>query len=311
MQKDVSETWGGNRKLKIAVLMGGVSREREISLRSGENVVKALRKLGHEVTPIDVGENFLQVLPTLRGFDLVFIALHGKFGEDGTVQALLDWLGVPYTGSGVLASALCFDKLMTYRVVEKFVPVPDYVVVDRPTRESPFGFPCVVKPRKEGSSIGVHICDGPEELEESLKTELELYGEMILQRYVNGRELTVSVIEMDGELRILPILELRPKRRFYDYIAKYTPNMTEFILPAPLTDDEHRAVCDSCLKAFRACECRGFARIDGILKDGTFYFLEINTIPGMTDLSDMPASARAAGMSFEDLIDAIVKTVKR
>ncbi|KAF2957454.1 D-alanyl-alanine synthetase A [Thermotoga sp. Ku-13t] len=297
--------------MKIAVLMGGISREREISLRSGENVVKALRKLGHDVTPIDVRENFLQVLPTLRGFDLVFIALHGKFGEDGTVQALLDWLGVPYTGSGVVASALCFDKLMTYRVVEKFVPVPEYIVVDKPTRESPFGFPCVVKPRKEGSSIGVHICDGPEELEESLKTELKLYGEMILQRYIDGRELTVSVIEMDGELRILPILELRPKRRFYDYIAKYTPNMTEFVLPAPLTEEEYRAVCDSCLKAFRTCECRGFARIDGILKDGTFYFLEINTIPGMTDLSDMPASARAAGMSFEDLIDAIVKTVKR
>jgi len=297
--------------LRIAVLMGGMSREREISLRSGENVVKALRKLGHEVAPIDVKEDFFHVLPTLKQFDLIFIALHGKFGEDGTVQALLDWLGVPYTGSGVLASALCFDKLMTYRIVEKFVPVPEYTVFDRPTRNSPFGFPCVVKPRKEGSSIGVHICDDAEELERNLQMELELYGEMILQRYVQGRELTVSVIEMDGELKVLPILELRPKRRFYDYIAKYTPNMTEFVLPAPLTEEEYRTVCESCLRAFKACECRGFARIDGILKDGTFYFLEINTIPGMTDLSDMPASARAAGMSFEDLIDAIVKTVKR
>uniref|UniRef100_A0A832MLV0 D-alanine--D-alanine ligase n=1 Tax=Pseudothermotoga hypogea TaxID=57487 RepID=A0A832MLV0_9THEM len=297
--------------MKIAVLMGGVSREREISLRSGENVVKALKKLGHEVVPIDVKEDFFLVLPSLKQFDLVFIALHGKFGEDGTVQALLDWIGVPYTGSGVLASALCFDKLMTYRIVEKFVSVPEYTVIDKPTRESPFGFPCVLKPRREGSSIGVHICDNAEELEHYSQLELSLYGELVLQRYVRGRELTASLIEMDGELRILPILELRPRRRFYDYIAKYTPNMTEFVLPAPLTEEEYRTVCESCLKAFKACECKGFARIDGILKDGIFYFLEINTIPGMTDLSDMPASARAAGMSFEDLIDAIVKTVKR
>ncbi|MDI6862515.1 MAG: D-alanine--D-alanine ligase [Pseudothermotoga sp.] len=297
--------------MKIAVLMGGVSREREISLRSGENVVKALKKLGHEVVPIDVKEDFFLVLPSLKQFDLVFIALHGKFGEDGTVQALLDWIGVPYTGSGVLASALCFDKLMTYRIVEKFVPVPEHTVIDKPTRESPFGFPCVLKPRREGSSIGVHICDNAEELEHYSQIELSLYGELVLQRYVRGRELTASLIEMDGELRILPILELRPRRRFYDYIAKYTPNMTEFVLPAPLTEEEYRAVCESCLKAFKACECKGFARIDGILKDGIFYFLEINTIPGMTDLSDMPASARAAGMSFEDLIDAIVKTVRR
>lgn len=297
--------------MKIAVLMGGVSREREISLRSGENVVKALKKLGHEVVPIDVKEDFFLVLPSLKQFDLVFIALHGKFGEDGIVQALLDWIGVPYTGSGVLASALCFDKLMTYRIVEKFVPVPEYTVIDKPTRESPFGFPCVLKPRREGSSIGVHICDNAEELEHYSQIELSLYGELVLQRYVRGRELTASLIEMDGELRILPILELRPRRRFYDYIAKYTPNMTEFVLPAPLTEEEYRAVCESCLKAFKACECKGFARIDGILKDGIFYFLEINTIPGMTDLSDMPASARAAGMSFEDLIDAIVKTVRR
>lgn len=291
--------------------MGGVSREREISLRSGENVVKALKKLGHEVVPIDVKEDFFLVLPSLKRFDLVFIALHGKFGEDGTVQALLDWIGVPYTGSGVLASALCFDKLMTYRIVEKFVSVPEYTVIDKPTRESPFGFPCVLKPRREGSSIGVHICDNAEELEHYSQLELSLYGELVLQRYVRGRELTASLIEMGGELRILPILELRPRRRFYDYIAKYTPNMTEFVLPAPLTEEEYRTVCESCLKAFKACECKGFARIDGILKDGIFYFLEINTIPGMTDLSDMPASARAAGMSFEDLIDAIVKTVRR
>ncbi|AEH51814.1 D-alanine--D-alanine ligase [Pseudothermotoga thermarum] len=295
--------------MKIAVLMGGISRERPISLKSGENVVKALKKLGHEVAPIDVNGEFLNIAPTLKQFDLVFNALHGQFGEDGTVQAILDWLGVKYTGSKVVASAICFDKVLTYRMLTGVVRYPDYILVDKPTKESPFGFPCVIKPRREGSSIGVHICDDPDELYRNLQEELSVYGEMILQRYIKGRELTVSILEMNKELKVLPILELRPKRRFYDYVAKYTPNMTEFVLPAPLSEEEFKEVSESAIKAFKTCQCEGFGRVDGILSEGKFYVLEINTIPGLTDLSDLPASARAAGMSFEELIDAIIKTV--
>ncbi len=295
--------------MKIAVLLGGISRERPISLKSGENVLKALKKLGHEAFPIDVNGDFLSVAPKLKEFDLVFNALHGKFGEDGVVQAILDWLGVRYTGSKVLASAICFDKIMTYRTLNGTVRYPEHVLVNKPVRESPFGFPCVVKPRCEGSSIGVHICDDSEQLYQALFEELQEYKEMILQRYIPGRELTVSVLEFNGKPQILPILELKPKRRFYDYIAKYTPNMTEFVLPAPLTKQEYDEVTQSALKAFDICECEGFARVDGILKDGVFYVLELNTIPGLTDLSDLPASARAAGMSFEELIDAIIRTV--
>ncbi len=295
--------------MKIAVLMGGISRERPISLKSGENVVRALKRLGHEVIEIDVNGEFLSVAPSLKQFDLVFNVLHGRFGEDGTIQAILDWVGVKYTGSKVLASAICFDKVMTYRMLTGIVKYPDYVVVNKPTKESPFGFPCVIKPRCEGSSIGVHICDDPDQLYRNLEEELNFYDEMILQRYIKGRELTVSLLEIDGKLEVLPILELRPKRRFYDYIAKYTPNVTEFVLPAPLSEEEYKEVSESATKAFKACQCEGFGRVDGILNDGKFYVLEINTIPGLTDLSDLPASAKAAGMSFEQLINVIVKTV--
>lgn len=295
--------------MKIAVLLGGVSRERPISLKSGENVVKALKKLGHEVVAVDVNGDFLKIAPELKNFDLVFNALHGQFGEDGVVQAILDWLGIKYTGSKVLSSAICFDKVMTYRTLNSTVTYPEYVLVKQPVRESPFGFPCVIKPRREGSSIGVHICDDPEQLYQALLQELSIYDEMIVQRYIPGRELTVSILELDGKPQVLPILELKPKRRFYDYTAKYTPNMTQFILPAPLSQQEYEQVTQSALKAFEVCECEGFARVDGILKDGIFYVLELNTIPGLTDLSDLPASARAAGMSFEQLIDAIIHTV--
>lgn len=295
--------------MKIAVLLGGVSRERPISLKSGQNVIKALEKLGHQAFAIDVNGDFLSIAPKLREFDLVFNALHGKFGEDGVVQAILDWLNIKYTGSKVLASAVCFDKVMTYRTLNGTVRYPEYTLIQNPVKESPFGFPCVVKPRCEGSSIGVHICDDPQQLYQASAQELSEYEEMILQRYIPGRELTISILELNGKPQVLPILELKPKRRFYDYIAKYTPNMTEFILPAPLSEQEYNEVVRSALRAFEICECEGFARIDGILKDGIFYVLELNTIPGLTDLSDLPASAKAAGMSFEELIDAIIHTV--
>lgn len=295
--------------MKIAVLLGGVSRERPISLKSGQNVLKALEKLGHQAFAIDVNGDFLSIAPKLKEFDLVFNALHGKFGEDGVVQAILDWLNIKYTGSKVLASAICFDKVMTYRTLNGTVRYPEYTLIKNPVKESPFGFPCVIKPRCEGSSIGVHICDDPQQLYQASVQELSEYEEMILQRYIPGRELTISILELNGKPQVLPILELKPKRRFYDYIAKYTPNMTEFILPAPLSEQEYNEVARSALRAFEICECEGFARVDGILKDGIFYVLELNTIPGLTDLSDLPASAKAAGMSFEELIDAIIHTV--
>ena len=293
--------------MKVTVLMGGISREREISLKSGKRVVEALKKLGYDVIPLDVREDFFEKIGILKESDVAFIALHGTFGEDGRIQAILDMLGVKYTGSGVLASSICFDKLFTYKVLKGIVPVPEYKIV-REVKESPVGYPCVIKPRSEGSSIGVHICDSEKEYKEALEKELKTHREMIVEEYVKGRELTVSIIETEKGFEVLPILELKPKRRFYDYVAKYTPGMTEFILPAPLSAEEERRVKEIAVKAFEETGCRGFGRVDGILKDGEFYFLEINTIPGLTELSDMPASARAKGMSFEELIDTILRS---
>ncbi len=296
--------------MRVAVLMGGLSREREISLRSGERVVKALSKLGYEVEGIVVNEDFMEHAWNLKSFDAVFIALHGSYGEDGTIQGVMEYLKVPYTGSGVQASAICFDKLRSYEILKDLVEIPKYDLIREPVSRSPFGFPCVLKPRREGSSIGVHICHSPKELLEYSREEIRRYGEMILMEYVKGRELTVSVIEVEGRPEVLPILELVPKKEFYDYEAKYTPGMTEFLLPAPISEEERRHVVESALRAYSELGCSSFARIDGILRDGRFYFLEVNSIPGLTETSDLPASARSAGIEFEELVQIVLKTAR-
>lgn len=244
----------------------------------------------------------------LKEFDVVFNVLHGTFGEDGSLQAILDFLGVRYTGSGMMASLICFDKLLTYKFLSGVVDIPEFVEVKEHLDTSPIGYPCVVKPRREGSSIGVFICEDDEEFRHALKEDLPLYGSVIVQKYIKGREMTVSIIERENGFEVLPILELRPKRRkFYDYVAKYTKGETEFILPAPLSKEEEEMVKNTALKAFVEAGCRGFGRVDGIFKD-KFYFLEINTVPGLTELSDLPASAQAAGISFEELIEIILKS---
>ncbi len=296
--------------MKVAVLMGGISREREISIRSGERVYKALQSKGYEVEKFVVNEDFLKYAWNLREFDAVFVALHGNYGEDGTIQGILEYLRVPYTGSGVLASSTCFDKLRSYEILDDVVTLPKYKLIRNPTNESPFGFPCVLKPRREGSSIGVHICHSPDELLRFSAEELKVYGDMILMEYVRGRELTVSVIEIDGKPVVLPILELIPKKEFYDFEAKYTPGMTEFVLPAPLSEEEKAEVVEATLRVYEKLGCSSFARVDGILKDGKFYFLEVNSIPGMTQTSDLPASAKAMGLDFEDLVEIILKTAR-
>lgn len=293
--------------MKVAVLYGGLSREREISIKSGKRVAEALKKK-HEVTLFDVNENFIYKLNELKKFDAIFVALHGQFGEDGTVQGILEYIGVPYTGSGVTASSICFDKLLSYELLKDKICVPKYSVITKPTKYSPYGFPCFIKPRKEGSSIGSHICHNEEELFKYSNMELKLYEDMILMEYIKGRELTVSIIEMEGKPKALPILELKPKKEFYDFEAKYTKGLTEFIIPAPLSGEEEEKVISSSLKAYSILGCSSFGRVDGILKDGKFYFLELNSIPGLTETSDLPASAKAYGLSFEELVEIILKS---
>jgi D-alanine-D-alanine ligase len=299
--------------LKIAVLLGGISREREISIRSGKRIAQALKNFGYTVDEIDFTLSFMDNLNQLRKYDVIFNILHGTFGEDGHLQAILDSIGVPYTGSGMETSVIAFDKYICNLYVQDIASVPRFILLPKnefiqngiQRVKEIVGVPCVIKPRKEGSSIGTHICFSEKELVEALTLEFNNYGEMIVQEYINGTEITVSIIDIEGKPTVLPILELRPKKLFYDYEAKYTDGMTEFIIPAQIGEEMTKKVEDIALSIYKKLGCKHFARVDGIVSNGTFYFLEVNTLPGMTELSDLPMSAKAYGLTFEELVNTI------
>ncbi len=285
--------------IRVAVLAGGRSNEREISQMSGNNVMNSLKRLGYDCILIDpVNMDFTRALREYEP-DLVFIALHGEFGEDGTVQAILDFMGIPYTGSGVTASAMCMDKLITKKMLGSSGILTPKTLDSRDALMDP---PFVIKPLRGGSSIGVKIVHKP------MKAELE--KGYFVEEYIRGMEVTVGIMEINGTLTALPVLRIMPRREFYDYIAKYTPGMTEFECPASLNKGVSDKIKDIALKAFETMGCKGFGRVDGIIdRNGGFYVLEINTIPGLTDLSDIPIAAKAMGMSFDDVIKEIVNSV--
>jgi D-alanine-D-alanine ligase len=305
------------QSLRIAVLMGGLSREREVSLRSGSRVLESLLRQGFSAIGIDPDHHIAERLQETK-VDFAFLALHGRYGEDGTIQGLLELLGIPYTGSGVLASALAMNKVATKRMLRAAGVATaefDVIDVDRGVDEEVrriaerLGLPAVVKPVAEGSSIGVHIVDTVAELAQAVRKDLYYFGKIFVERFLSGREVSVGILGTNGASRALPVLELKPKNRFYDYQAKYTHGMTDFLLPAPFEPAVTEAIQQAAVTAHRAIGCRGFSRIDAIVTpDGTPFVLEANTIPGLTELSDLPAQARAAGMSFDELIFEILKT---
>jgi len=298
---------------KVAVLMGGWSSEREVSLSSGANCTKALRALGHEVVAIDVNRNLAALLHTLDEAkpDIVFNALHGRYGEDGCIQGVLDILELPYTHSGLLASALAMNKPMAKRLFEAAgLRCPDGRVVSREELSAgdPFPRPYVVKPINEGSSVGVQIVEGGDN-EAPFEGGEWPYGERVLvEEYIPGREITVSAMED----RALGVTELRAREGFYDYEAKYTEGKTEHLIPAPVPDsiaDEARKVA---VKAHTVLGCRGVSRADFRYDDtgpgdGLLYLLEVNTQPGMTPLSLVPEQAAHAGYGFEELVGWILE----
>jgi D-alanine-D-alanine ligase len=301
----------------IGVLMGGLSGEREVSLRSGENCYRALLSRGYKAIPVDAQRDVARRLDE-AGVEVAFLALHGRYGEDGTIQGLLTIMGIPYTGSGVLASALGMNKVAAKKVVRgSGLLTPDHVEIpaEEPSEvsaarvEAGLGLPVMLKPVEEGSSLGISKCKTAVELRACLDDGRQAFGPMFAERFVSGREITVGVIEGGGVREALPILELVPKNEFYDYEAKYTEGMTEFVLPARL---EPRVYAESqrvAVQAFEALGCRGYARVDIMVDpDGLPWFVELNTLPGMTDLSDLPAQARAAGISYEDLVETILMT---
>ena len=311
-----------------------MSNEREVSLRSGKNCFNALKRLGYENTVlIDVSENLVNDIK-LNQVEIAFLCLHGRYGEDGTVQGLLELLKVPYTGSGVLSSALSMNKPLTKKVLQaQDLPFPRSYVIQENDGQDLGEFlkslpkpPVMVKPLNEGSSVGVHKIDEADKLAGCVEATLKEFGGAIVENYVSGQEITIGVLEVDTakangngngngksshkvELVALPILELIPKSKagFYDYEAKYTKGMTEFVLPAKLSEERTKEAQELAKKTFRALNCSGYARVDMIAgTDGKTYILEVNTLPGMTDTSDLPAMAEVAGISYDALVEKIL-----
>lgn len=285
----------------VAVLKGGVSAERDVSLRSGEAIAEGLCEAGYAVTEVDVTSTDV-VLP--EGTDVVFIALHGDFGEDGEIQEILDGIGLPYTGSGADASRASYDKITTKeRLVAAGIPTPGYRVVGDDT-VSPLPLPVVVKPACQGSTIGIHCVREPEQWAAACR-DAKTHGRSLVETYVPGRELTVGVVKEMA----LPVGEIIAPDQWYDYDAKYTSGTTQYIFPAELDDDVAQRCRELALDTFHVMGCCGFARVDFRLPpDGEPTVLEINTIPGFTATSLLPKGAAAAGIGFAELCAMIVES---
>jgi len=328
--------------LRITVLMGGTSSERDVSLASGIRVAEALRSRGHEVAAVDPARGpisleeqqrlasgivvqtappseealrrlarealprLVSTLPRQGETDVVFLGLHGGSGEDGTIQSLLDLTGVPYTGSGHLASAMAMDKDVTKQLFRfAGVTTADWIMAPATADvvQERLGFPVIVKPSKQGSTVGLSIVRSPDELQPAVDEAYRFDDEVMIEAFVAGRELTVGIV--GGEA--LPVGEIIPKHEIYDYECKYTAGMAEEHFPADLTEDEVARVQAEARAAFQALKLRGYARVDfRMATDGTFYCLEANTLPGMTQTSLIPQAAAAAGVSFPELCERIV-----
>lgn len=291
----------------IGVLLGGVSSEREISLRSGKNVLAALKAKGYQAEAIDITAR--DCIGQLRNIDVAYNILHGAFGEDGEIQKLLEELQIPYTGSGISASQNCLHKIKTKKILQKNnLLTPEYqVVAALEDIAIDFAVPCVVKPALEGSSIGISIVKNKTDLLPVLEKTLAEYKDIFVEKFISGAEVTVGVLPIKNELTALPILELRPRNEFYDFAAKYTPGGTEFILPAELSAAVTARVQELAKQAYLLLDCAGAVRVDFVVQDRvTPWILEINTSPGMTDQSDLPAEAKAFGLEFPDLVETIL-----
>jgi D-alanine-D-alanine ligase len=301
--------------MKIAVLCGGRSAEREVSLRSGRQVAAALAACGHAAQQLDMD---LEAWERLRrgNFDCVFIALHGRLGEDGTVQGMLELLGLPYTGSGVLASALCIDKTQVNRVLASGgLPVPDFEEIsgeavggeEAERLAGRYGLPLVLKPAREGSTIGLTIARDVDEAASGLVLARRYDTRVIAQRCVIGTEITVGVLATP-ELEVLPTLEITYENETYDYDAKYTAGRSHHVIPARIPPPSREAAAAAAATAFSLLGCEGMARVDFIVDaGGTPWVLEVNTVPGLTEVSLLPDAARAAGIPFDELCERLVR----
>jgi D-alanine-D-alanine ligase len=297
------------KRKRIGVMMGGLSREREISLKTGKAILKALIEKGYAAYPIDVGPDIAEALSREK-IECAFLALHGRFGEDGTIQGMLELMRIPYTGSGVLASALALHKIMAKKffLCEK-IPTPLFEVVQRgeiekeSSRTISFPLPHVVKPAREGSTIGVSIVRTEEERFPALKEAAQYDEEILVEEFVKGKEITVGILEDIP----LPIIEIVPKSGFYDYRSKYTKGETQYIIPARIPREKYLYAQEISRRAFQALGCSGCARVDLMTdEDGDPFVIDVNTMPGMTETSLLPQAASYAGIGFEELVERIL-----
>jgi len=298
---------------KIGVLLGGLSSEREVSLRTGEAVLAALRERGHDAHPIYVDRD-IDIALRQEQIDLAFIALHGRWGEDGCIQGLLETLGIPYTGSDVLASALAMHKGKAKELFRLHnLPTPAYYVLDADDAPASgldilgvhgdFGFPCVVKPIREGSSVGIAICHSASELVPAIEKALCFDDQILVERFIAGKEVSVAILDD----RALGAVEIAPRAGFYDYGNKYTKGATDYFVPPRLSPERYRGVLAQALRAHTALGCRGATRVDMIVSDsGNEFVLEVNTVPGLTPTSLLPKIADAAGISFGELCELML-----
>jgi D-alanine-D-alanine ligase len=323
--------------LKIGVIAGGISSEREVSLSTGKGIFEALLSLGYRAEFIDFTGD---VKVMLNKIDIAFLGLHGKYGEDGTMQGFLELLKIPYTGSGVLASAIAMDKIYSKKIFEfENIPTPPYLVFDLNDMEQmdeitpkitekiapkitpkitekivgitaskiagSIGYPLIVKPGRGGSSIGVTIVQSPEGLSQALMDASMHDGRVLIEKFIPGKQLTVSIIGIQPQA--LPIIEIRPKGGFYDYRSKYTPGFTEYIVPAPIEKDLAEQVSSFAVRCHKVLDCSAISRVDFIHgNDGSINILEVNTIPGMTPTSLVPKAASVCGISYELLTEIIL-----
>ncbi len=303
------------KKLTLALISGGISSEREVSLSSGDQVFEALDKARYDIRRYDPKSDLARLVQDAPGIDAALIILHGPYGEDGTIQGMLDLLGIPYQGSGVLGSAVAMNKLVSKQLYEKAgIPVPAYIVLQRHdtdvagTTVERLGLPLVVKPASGGSSIGMSIVREVDHLTGALEKGFEYDDTLILEEFIEGTELTVGVIG-NRELEALPVIEIVPDTRyeFFDYEAKYTAGATREICPAPIPDSLAQQARSYALMAHRALFLEGYSRTDMIAAEKGLFVLETNTIPGMTATSLFPQAAAAAGMSFGRVLDRLIE----
>ncbi|HDY75826.1 MAG TPA: D-alanine--D-alanine ligase [Candidatus Marinimicrobia bacterium] len=290
----------------VAVLMGGPSSERGVSLQSGKAIQLSCEYLGYNTIPVVFDDDIIQYLDTLLNVDLVLIALHGGIGENGRIQGMLESLGIRYTGSNALSSAMCMDKHISKLLAEDMeILTPGWKRIreGEPINRSQIKFPCVVKPNSEGSTIGLTIVKYENQLEEAIDTAFDYDTEILIEDYIKGKELTVSVVDDDT----LPIIEIRPSHGLYDFECKYTKGMTEYICPAELDDKLSDKIHETTLKIYNLLKCRHYGRVDFRLDENNkYWFLEVNTLPGMTETSLVPKAAKAVGMTFDQLVQKII-----